>query len=102
MVVGDFHFGRLPVFPTENQAPLLIDSHAPKTVKIAGKGFQPVAGRDPQVGQEIGRVKLPESQECPLLNISRQFLRPTAIPDLFGFPCMRNPQSREERYRFRV
>lgn len=85
MVVGDFNVGRLPVVPTENQAPLLIDSHAPETVEIAEEGFQAVAGRYPQVGQKIGRVKLPEFQECPLLNISRQLLRPTAIPDLFGF-----------------
>jgi hypothetical protein len=85
MVIGDFNLGRLPVVPTENQAPLLIDSHAPKTGKTAGKGFQPVAGRDSQVGQEIGRVKLPEPQEYSLLNISRLFLRTPAIPDLFGF-----------------
>jgi hypothetical protein len=30
MVVGYFHVRRLSVFPTENQAPLLIDSHAPE------------------------------------------------------------------------
>jgi hypothetical protein len=85
MVVGDFHIGRLSVIPTEHQAPLLIDSNAPKPVEIAGKGFQPVAGRYPQVGESVGRVKLPESQEGSFLNLSRQFLRTSAIPDLFGF-----------------
>ena len=46
MVVGDFHIGRLPVIPTENQAPLLIDSHAPETPEIAGEGLEAIAGRD--------------------------------------------------------
>jgi hypothetical protein len=36
MVVGDFHIGRLSVIPTENQTPLLIDSHASETLEIAG------------------------------------------------------------------
>jgi len=71
MVVCDFHIGRFSVIPTENQAPLLVDSHAPETLEIAGKGFQTIAGRNPQVGQKIGRVKLPESQESSFLNFSR-------------------------------
>ena len=85
MVVGDFHFGRFSFIPTEDQAPLLIDSHAPVALEIAREGFQPVAGRDPQIGQKFGRVKLTEFQERPLLNLSRQFLGTAAIPDLFGF-----------------
>jgi hypothetical protein len=56
MVVGDFHVGRLPVIPTENQAPLLIDSHAPETLEIAGEGFEPVAGWDSQILQNFGGV----------------------------------------------
>ncbi len=85
MVVGDFHIRRLAVIPTENQAPLLIDSHAPEAFEIAGKGFQPVAGRESQIGQKIGGVKLSETQERPFLNFSRQFFGAAAIPDLFGF-----------------
>jgi hypothetical protein len=81
MVIGDFHIGRLSVIPTEYQTPLLVDSHAPEALEIAGKGFETVAWRNPQ----IGRVKLAESQESPFLNISRKFLRPTSIPDHFGF-----------------
>ena len=85
MVVGNFNIGRLPVIPTENQAPLLIDSHAPETLEIAGEGFEPVAGRDSQILQNFGGVKLPEPQKGPLLNFSRQPFRPTTVPDLFGF-----------------
>jgi hypothetical protein len=59
MVVGNFHSGRPSVIPTENQAPLLIDSHAPETLEIAGEGFEPVAGRDSQIRQNFGGVKLP-------------------------------------------
>jgi hypothetical protein len=59
MVVGDFHIGRLPGIPTENQAPLLIDSHAPETLEIAGEGFESIAERDSQILQNLGSVKLP-------------------------------------------
>ena len=59
MVVGDSHGGRFSVIPTEYQAPLLVDSHAPETLEIAGEGFQAVAGRETQIGEPIGRVKLP-------------------------------------------
>ena len=85
MVVGDSYFSRFSFIPNKDQAPLLIDSYAPVALEIAREGFQPVAGRDPQIGQKIGRVKLPESQERPLLNLSRQFLGAAAIPNLFGF-----------------
>jgi hypothetical protein len=85
MVVGDFHVGRFSVIPPENQAPLLIDSHTPEALEVAGKSFQAVAGREPQIGESIGRMKLPESQERPFLNLSREFPGPSAIPDLFGF-----------------
>jgi len=44
MVAGDFYGGDLSVIPTEDQAPLLIDSHTPDTFEIAGKGFEPVLG----------------------------------------------------------
>ena len=60
MVVGDFYFGRFSVIPTKNQAPLLIDSHAPETLEIAGEGFEPIAGWDSQILQNFGNVKLPE------------------------------------------
>ncbi len=58
MVVGDFNIGRLPVIPSEDQAPLLIDSNAPETLEIAGEGFEPVAGWDSQILQDFGNVKL--------------------------------------------
>ncbi len=72
MIVGNFHIGRFPVIPSEDQAPLLIDSHAPETLEIAGKGFEPVAGRDSQILQKFGGVKLPQPQKSSLLNFSRQ------------------------------
>jgi hypothetical protein len=46
MVVSDFHIGLLSVIPSENQARLLIDPHAPEIPEIAGKGFESVAGWD--------------------------------------------------------
>jgi hypothetical protein len=59
MVVGDFHIGRFPIIPSENQAPLLIDSYAPEPLEIAGEGLEPVAGRDPQILENFCGVKLP-------------------------------------------
>jgi len=85
MVVGDFYIARFPVIPTENQASLLIDSYTPETLEIAGEGFETIAGWDSQILQNFGGVKLPQSQECPLLNFSRQSFRPNTVPDFFGF-----------------
>ncbi len=59
MVVSDFYIGRLSVIPSENQASLLMDPHAPETLEIAGKGFKSVAGWDSQILQNFGNVKLP-------------------------------------------
>jgi hypothetical protein len=85
MVVDDFRGGDLSVIPTEDQVPLLIDSHAAETFEIAGKGIEPVAWLYSQIREKIGCVKLAESQECSLLNFSGRLLQPTANPDLFGF-----------------
>jgi hypothetical protein len=58
MVVVDFYFGRHPVSPTEENAPLLIDSYAPEAFEVARKGFKAVAWWDPKIGQKVGGVKL--------------------------------------------
>jgi hypothetical protein len=46
MVANEFYIGRLSVIPSENQARLLIDPHAPEIPEIDGKGFESVAGWD--------------------------------------------------------
>jgi hypothetical protein len=64
---------------------LLVDSDAPEALEIARKRFQVVAGRDSQIGQNIGGVELPKTQKRALLNLSRQFFGTAPIPDLFAF-----------------
>ena len=85
MGIGDFYIGGLPVIPTEDQAPLLIDSHAPGTLEIAIEGFEPIVGRDSQILQNLGRVNLLQPRKSQLLNFSRQSFGPTTVPDLLGF-----------------
>jgi hypothetical protein len=35
--------------------------------------------------ERLGLMKLPQFQKPPFLNFPWQFLRPSSIPDLFGF-----------------
>lgn len=85
MVVDDFHFRRMTFRPPENQAPLLIDPHAPETGKIAGKLFQAVARRDFHVPDFFRLVQLAKPHECPGLDVAWQFAGSPAFPDLGRF-----------------
>ena len=91
MVVSDFYFGRFSVIPTKNQAPLLIDSHAPETLEIAGEGFEPIAGWDSQILQNFWQCVAAGALERPAPEFLPAVVS-TALPSRsFRFPCMRNP-----------
>jgi hypothetical protein len=57
VVVGDFHFKGITVFPSETDPPLIVDPDAMLTLPIAGELLETIPGRDLQVTQRIGRVK---------------------------------------------
>jgi hypothetical protein len=64
VVVDDFNFVRAVGFPTETDAPLIIDSNGVKTLPIALEGFQSIAGWDGELdefGDSVQLGELPQS-----------------------------------------
>ena len=47
VVINDFDCVRVPVFPDEADAPLVIDADAVSARQVALEGFETVAGRHP-------------------------------------------------------
>jgi len=62
VIVGDFHFDGITVFPAEANPPLIVDPDAVLTLSIPGQLFEAIPGRNSQIGQGIGCVK---QQELP-------------------------------------
>ena len=58
MVIDDFNVGRTARGPSETDSKLLIDSDAELTLPVALQGLEAVAGRDPEVFQDVGLVQL--------------------------------------------
>lgn len=44
MIIGDFDFVGVTIFPSEADAPLVVDSYAVLAVAVASKSFETVAG----------------------------------------------------------
>ena len=57
MVVDDFHVVRAVRLPTEADAPLVVDSDAPRSLPVAVERLEPVPGRDPERFHPDGRVQ---------------------------------------------
>jgi hypothetical protein len=51
MIIYDFDFVRVSVFPDETDAPLVIDANAVPARSVALEGFEAVARRHPHVVQ---------------------------------------------------
>jgi len=58
MVIDDFNVGRTARDPSETDPKLFIDSDAELTLPVALQGLEAVAGRDPEVLQDMGLVQL--------------------------------------------
>ena len=73
VVVGDLHVGGAAVFPTEDDAPLVIDADAPESLEIAGK-------RSEAIGWWLA-----ESHQCAWLNVAGKLAGVSSIEDFGGF-----------------
>ena len=57
MVVNDFNVVSIPILPVEADAPLIVDLNAVLPRTMALEFLQSVAGRYPQIGQDVGRIQ---------------------------------------------
>ena len=61
MIIHDLYFPCVSVIPDETNTPLVIDANRMLTLTAALKGFQPIAGGQPQVINLARRVNVPSS-----------------------------------------
>jgi hypothetical protein len=72
VVVGDLDIVRIAGVPPETDAPLVIDPNAVLARSVAHQLLQPVARRDPEVGEFHGGVQLPQLPQGDPLQGDRQ------------------------------
>ena len=72
MVVGDFDTVGVVVLPAEAEPPLLIDADAELAGAAAFEGFESVAGRVAEIGEEAGLVEHVELAPGGGLDVGRK------------------------------
>jgi len=73
-------FFRIPVFPSETEARLIVHPNTVATFKIPFDGFQSIGRRNYQIVKIFRLIQHKELSEQPFLNIQRKF------PGHFPFP----------------
>ena len=86
MVVGDLHVFSARSLPSEDDAPLVINSYCMISGQIAAQQMEVVARRHPQIVQLRGRVDQAELGKRYFLNPSRQLPASLLLKNLPGLP----------------
>ena len=81
MIIYDFDFERVPVFPDEADAPLVIDANAVVARPLPLEGFEAVARWHPHVIQFFRCRELREFAKGHPLNVGGKPARAFAIPN---------------------
>ena len=84
VIVGDFHFAGMGLFPSEANAPLVVDSNTVLCGSFGSECFQPIAGRREQILQCIRLVQVDEFASRRFLYVQRQLWRHLAPVHFFG------------------
>ncbi len=72
MVIDDLDLPGIAVAPYQADTPLLVDANTVPSPSISPQGFQPVAGRRPQIVEPPSRVDRQELGPRPPLDLHRQ------------------------------
>ena len=81
MIIYDFDFVRVSVFPDKTDAPLVVDADAVPSLPVALEGFESVARRHPHVIQLLRCRELRELAKGHPLNIGWKPARAFALPN---------------------
>jgi hypothetical protein len=84
MVIDDFYFMGISIFPDETNAPLVVYADTVPPGSIPLEGFQSVGGWDPQVIQAFRLIESDQFSQGRALKIRRHFSGRVALPNLFG------------------
>ena len=60
MIINYFYVKRVTVFPTETNAPLVVDSNAVLSFTASLEALQPIGRRNPEIGQGFGAMEHPK------------------------------------------
>ena len=85
MVVHNLDFVRVLALPAEAEPPLVIEAEAVLALPSAFQGFQPVAGRRPQIGQKTGDVQLRELPQGHPFKGGREAVSADTLPQSLRF-----------------
>ena len=72
MVINDFHVVLQTVFPSENDSPLLVDPHTPKSLQITAQLLKSITRRDSEILDDSCLIDHPKFASRPRLDITRQ------------------------------
>jgi hypothetical protein len=92
VVIHDFDILCTPRGPDEADAKLIVNANAVLSPATAGQGFQAIAGRYPQIVQDLGPFELLELSPSDRLDVSKT-LDPLASKKPFGI------RASERKYR---
>jgi hypothetical protein len=65
VVVNDFNVGRTGVCPAKANPKLIVDSDAVLPLPVSLQSLEPIAGRNPEILQDVGLVQLVQSTPGP-------------------------------------
>ena len=80
MVIGDFDFGFVAIFPLKNDPPLLIDPDTPETSQFTSESFQSITRWNREILQLTSLIEHAQLPPRPVLNVARQLGR--ALPPI--------------------
>ena len=85
MVIGNFDFGFVAIFPSKNDPPLLIDPDTPETSQITSESFQSITRWNREILQLTSLIEHAQLPPRPVLNVARKLARALAPVDSFSF-----------------
>jgi hypothetical protein len=83
MIVADFDVMGVAICITKADSPLIVDPNGELTVAIAPQPFQPIAGRDTQIINDLRCIQGRQLPLCSFKNIARQTFGPSRQKELF-------------------
>ena len=83
VVVDDLYVEGISGAPDEADAPLIVDADAVLASTIALERFEPIAGRNAQVGEGVGRIEDDEFPKGDALKAGGQTTRAATLKERF-------------------
>jgi len=106
VIVRNFNIFDIAIFETKTHTPLNVNTNAPLAFAIPFKGFEPIAGRNPQIINASNHVELLQLSTCGLFNVSKarnpsRHEIPTALESILGAFDIMQASALAEKMKYR-